>query len=216
MKNKGLIGCLLCLVIVFFTIPLTASADSPISSGTGISTGYTDWQVAVNDVGTGIEANYLQVEASWYNEAYDIYRAYLNFNIPQNVTHATLTIYPTGVIYNQDGIKLIVVDSGLRIGEIELSNLNIRTKSTIELSGVITGSIVLMTSNEWYNTPPLRWNWITLDNNTEKPCLTYDSNVAPNVVSEPQEISSSAISGYVILGIAIVIIIGFLIWRFAR
>ena len=213
-----LIGLLL-VVIISIIIPLTVNADSPISSGSGISTGYKDWIKAVDNIGTSIEANYLQLEASWYNEAYDIYRIYLNFDIPQNITHATLTIYPTGVIYNQDDIKLVVVDDGQRIGEIELSSLDTRTKSTIELDGITTGSLVLMSSNEWYNLPPSKWNWVTLDNNTEKPYLTYDYNnyaTPVDVVIESPKLSASAIAGYVILGISVFVVIGLLIWRFAR
>jgi hypothetical protein len=221
MKNKRLIGFILALVVIVSVIlPLTANADSntATSSGSGISTGYKDWIKAIENIGTDIEAGYLQLEASWYNEAYDIYRIYLNFDITQDVTHATLTIYPTGVIYNQDDIKLVIVDNGQRIGEIGLSSLNIRTKSTIELDGIITGSLILMSSSEWYNLPPSKWNWITLDNNTEKPYLTYDSTQSQPILTiiKPSGLNSSAIAGYVILGISIVVIIGLLIWRFAR
>lgn len=223
MSNKYKVFMLFLVVGASFILPLYsayAEGNVAISSGSGISTGYKDWSIAKSNIGTSIEANYLQLEASWYNEAYDIYRIYLNFVIPQNITHATLTIYPTGVIYNQDDIKLVVVDadSMQKLGEIALSSLSVRNKATIELdaSKIITGSLILMASSDYNNIPPSKWNWLTLDNNTNKPYLTYDSTQPQPTDIVVQKISSNAIVGYVILGISIVIVIGLLIWRIAR
>lgn len=239
MKNKIALFAIVLVVIASAILPQFVSADNNIliatsNSGSGISTGYNDWIRASNSITTTKIADYLQVESSWYNEAFDIYRAYLDFDLPTNITlvSATLTITPNGAIYNQDDIELIVVDkaSWVFLGSIELASLQAKIPSTIVLdAGKITsGSIAIITSNDWYNIPPIKWNWITLNNHSDKPFLTYDYSDVP-VTSVPmptfngstEDIVNDSPSGFnygAIVGgvIGLLVIIGLVIWRSAR
>lgn len=233
MKDRYIIAFLSLVVIASVALPICsiyadALVSVPYLSGSCISTGYKDWDTALDNMGNTIEESYLQLEASWYNEAYDIYKIHLYFSIPDNLTSATLTFIPTGVIYNQDDIKLMVIDaySNQLIGEVELSNLKLRAKTTVELnvSRITTGSLILMTSNEWYNLPPLKWNWITLNNHSDKPYLTYDYGAMPVTPTPTAEatvietVTTSSLNYGAIAGgvIGLLAIVGLLIWRFAR
>jgi hypothetical protein len=233
MAMKKIVWLMAFLVIVFATIlPQTVNADGNVltangNSGTAMSTGYDDWQVASDSVPETISADYLQIEASWYSEAYDIYRAYLYFDIPDNVTvtSATLAITPKGVIYNQDNIRLMVLDGATArepyisaLGSIELSSLQENTQSSIVLDGslITSGVIVLVTENELYKQAPLGWNWITLDYNEYRPTLTYtyiDKVIEPIVVSESPESSGMNYVAIVIGIIAVISVIGFVVWK---
>lgn len=192
------------------------------NSGTAMSTGHEDWQSASDNVSSTKTANYLQIEASWYNEAYDVYRAYLCFDTPDDVTFtsAILNISSKGVIYNEDDIMLMIVDTNTKdvIGSIGLSKFEQNPKESIELdaSKLTSGSITIITNNEIDKQAPLGWNWITLDIGTDRPSLTY--YCVEKAITEIPTTKDSGVSFTDILFIAILmsVVLGFCIWKTKR
>jgi len=231
---KKLIGLMALMVVAFATIlPQSVSADGNVltansNSGTAMSTGSDIWQVASDNVPDTISADYFQVESSWYSEAYDIYRTYLYFDIPDNVTvtSATLTITPKGAIYNQDDIRIVVVDAlTIRdtyirpLGYIVVSELqeNVQSSIVLDASAITSGFIVLVTENEIFDKAPAGWNWVTFDYKDYRPTLTY--TYTDKVIEPIAETPESANTNYVaiILGvIAVIAIAVFIIWKSSR
>lgn len=211
---KRVLLLLLLALIALVTLSTTVLADGPLTansnSGSRIFTGSSDWVKARNGVNSSVGASYLQVETSWYNGGYDIYEVYLEFEVPGSVSSATLTIMPTGVIYNQDNVRLVVVDANSMkvLGGTDFSNLGTNLDTVIELDGPMTGDLLLLTGSEYENIAPLGWNWITLDTNSNRPILNY-------VLGADKGASSGFPYLVVVCGVVVVVLLAVL-WKVSR
>jgi len=211
---KRVLLLLLLVLVTLVTLPITVLADSPLTansnSGSKIFTGSSDWIKARDGVSSAVVASYLQIETSWYNGGYDVYEVYLEFEVPRSLSSATLTLMPTGVIYNQDNVRLVVVDANSMkvLGGTDFSNLGTNLDTVIKLDGPMTGDLLLMTSSEYEDVAPLGWNWITLDTNDNKPSLDYILGG-----------DKGASSGFPYLVVACLVIVGLLLavlWKVTR
>ena len=174
-------------LVLGLSIPVLADSGSYIStssSGSQISTGKVDWGPAKSSISTGPIESYLQVESSWYNGGFDIYRTLLVFDttdIPagKSLDYVALSFTPTGVIYNEENVSIIVTAGSVEIGSVPFSSLVRNQRVTIQLTGegIISGgltSLVLMTSRDYSNYAPEKWNWMTMDGVNNKPSLVVN------------------------------------------
>lgn len=187
------------------------------SSGSEISTGKTDWEYARSTVPSIPSENYLQIETSWYNGAYDIYRTLLSFTpgMSGEVTEVNLILESSGVIYNQENVDIVVVSPTTleELSRVPLSSFVDGNSVVISLPLYIANSgtvnLLLITSLDFSRTPPSGWNWMTLDRVTHAPKLEiirdgessvyvpYTSTESTPVVSSEEGVSTPVLNSAV-------------------
>jgi len=200
------------IIVILAIIPLFVVGCSNISGSTTViktfnsssdayvvMTGNQDWNASRNSsMCNHLTSPGTQVETSWYNDAYDIYRAFLYFDtssIPEgsNINSVKLSIFLSGVIYNQDNVSIYVLsgNKGVSypaicsdyniaeydnkiIGSIRFSDLSIWKYYDIKLdnSCIENGytKLILLTDTDMNNIAPVGWNWITFDGTNSVYC----------------------------------------------
>jgi hypothetical protein len=140
-----------------------------------------------------------QIETSWYNDAYDIYRTFLYFDtssIPDGarIKDVSLKLYISGVIYNQDDVSIFIISGNDDIsfpavcsdydiskynyniiGSIRFSDLSIWKYHEIELNSncIKNGGytkFILLTDIDKNDVAPIGWNWMTFDGTNSVYC----------------------------------------------
>ena len=165
-----------------------------------VMTGNTDWSSSRNSVMCNhIESPGTQVETSFYNDAYDIYRTFLYFDtssIPSGskINNVKLDIFISGVIYDQDSVSLDILSGNNYIsipavcsdfnfskynneviGSVKFSDMSTWKNLHIDLDSNCIGEngytkLILLTNIDKNDIAPDGWDWITFDGTNSVYC----------------------------------------------
>lgn len=165
-----------------------------------VMTGDHDWSNSRNANGCNhLTSPGAQVETSFYNGAYDIYRTFLYFDtsaIPEDakINYVKLDIFVSGVIYDQDEVSMIVLSGNNYIsipaicsdydiskydnkviGSVKFSEMSTWKNLRIDLDNncIENGGytkFIFLTDIDKDDIAPVGWNWMTFDETNSVYC----------------------------------------------